>query len=355
MTGPSWAELYVPSTTQPQHQTIHSVDADNATKLLAIVNYTVQCVACTYGLGLRTRFVSPSNRFRALRLLFILQVIFYWSIALVKCSVALLLLRLRPTRRWSYFLYTTMAILLVTVLAQTLLQFLQCRPFSVFWDPSAAKTPAGVKCLPLRVINGTIIAHNSVHVTTDLILSFIPITFIRKLNRPRREKIFLAALMSMGLFASLFAILRTVTLRNFTRDDFFRGQVMPALWGTLELEVALIAATVPTLRNFVQRVLVRLGSYFYDEQSETKVRGRLVELGFLAEGEVEEVYAEGREWEKGGCAPREERKRRDEFGDTVDSVVEEKERDFEKEMEVVMVTVSESKEEREKPKRRTVG
>lgn len=209
--------------------------------------------------------------------------------------------------------------------------------------------------MPLRVINGTIIAHNAVHVSTDLVLSFVPITFIRKLNRPRREKIFLAMLMSMGLFASLFAILRTVTLRNFTKDDFFRGQVMPTLWGTLELEVALIAATVPTLRNFVQRALMRLGSYFYEEQSETMVRGRLVELGFLVEGEVEEIYTEGKEWEKGGGAPREGRKRRDEFGDTVDSVMEEKERDFEKEVEVVMVAVGEGKEKTEKTKRRTVG
>lgn len=162
-------------------------------------------------------------------------------------------------------------------------------------------------------------------------------------------------LMSMGLFASLFAILRTVTLRNFTKDDFFRGQVMPTLWGTLELEVALIAATVPTLRNFVQRALMRLGSYFYEEQSETMVRGRLVELGFLVEGEVEEIYTEGKEWEKGGGAPREGRKRRDEFGDMVDSVMEEKERDFEKEVEVVMVAVGEGKEKTEKTKRRTVG
>ncbi|KAH7413671.1 hypothetical protein DE146DRAFT_2565 [Phaeosphaeria sp. MPI-PUGE-AT-0046c] len=312
--------------------------------LLAIVNYTVQCIACSHGLGRRTRFVSLADRSSALRLIFILQVIFYWSITLVKISVALLLLRLRPTRRWSLFLYTTMAILLLTVLAQTLLQFLQCKPFSIFWDPGAAKRAGGVKCLPLRVINITIITHNAIHVSTDLILSVIPITFIRKLNRPRREKIFLSLLMGMGLFASLFSILRTVTLRSFgSDDDFFRSQVMPTLWGTLELEVALIAATVPTLRSFVQSVLVRLGAFFYDEQSETMVRGRLVELGFLVEGEVGERSCKGeigREWEKG-----EGRKRRDEFGDTI----EEKGNDFGnavmvEEREIVMVAGSGEKD-----------
>lgn len=227
-----------------------------------------------------------------------------------------------------------MTFLILTVLAQTLLQFLQCAPFSIFWDPSAARRPGGVKCLPLRVINITIITHSAIHVSTDLVLSFIPITFIRKLNRPRREKIFLSLLMGMGLFASMFAILRTVTLRSFARGDFFRGQVMPTLYGTLELEVALIAATVPTLRSFVQRVLVRLGAFFYDEQSETMVRGRLVELGFLVEGEVEERSVEGKEWEVGDLG--EKRKRRDEFGDTLvekgddfGDTLGEKENDFE--------------------------
>jgi hypothetical protein len=105
--------------------------------------------------------------------------------------------------------------------------------------------------------------------------------------------------MALGLFASTFAILRTVGLSTFERDkkDFLRGNVMPTLWASLELEVAMVAATVPTLRSFAQSVLVRAGAFFYDRESEIQIRARLVELGFLRTGEEERNY-ESFEWQR---------------------------------------------------------
>jgi hypothetical protein len=291
--------------------------------------YIVQCVACIHGLGRRTPFVSASDRRAALRLSFVHQVVFYWAITIIKVSVALLLIRLRPTRGWKIFLYSTITLLVLVVMTQTLFQFTQCRPFSIYWDPRVAFRPGGLKCLPLSAINTVLVANSSIHVITDLVLSFVPITFIRKLQRPRAEKIFLSILMGLGLFASAFSILRTLGLRTFGSRDFFRGNVMPMLWAMLETEVALIAATAPTLRSFMHRCLVRAGRYFYDEESETQIRGKLVELGFLNSGE-------GSENGMSFIAPRKPskpdifvgvegfgaRKKRDEFGDTV---VEEKE------------------------------
>jgi hypothetical protein len=185
-----------------------------------------------------------------------------------------------------------MSILTLTLLVQTLFPFLQCRPFSIYWDPSAFFRPGGVSCIPRGIITANIIANSTINVTTDLIFSFVPIAFIYKLHRPRAEKIFLSILMTLGLGASTFAILRTARLRTFNRDkqDFLRGNVMPALWATLEQEVAMIAATVPTLRNFGQNLLVRAGRFFYEEENEIKVRARLVEMGFLRTSEQDESY-----------------------------------------------------------------
>jgi hypothetical protein len=98
--------------------------------------------------------------------------------------------------------------------------------------------------------------------------------------------------MALGLFASTFAVLRTVGLSTFDRDkhDFLRGNVLPTLWATLEQEVAMVAATVPTLRSFGQSVLVRAGTYFYDKENEAQIRGKLVELGFLRTAEEDGSY-----------------------------------------------------------------
>ncbi|KAF2793659.1 hypothetical protein K505DRAFT_188288, partial [Melanomma pulvis-pyrius CBS 109.77] len=249
--------------------------------ILAIVQYALLAASVVYGLGRRSLFVPLPRRIISLELLFINQVFWYWSITLVKLSVACLLLRVKHTRRWKVFLYTIITIILAAAIVQTCFQFLQCRPFKVYWDPRVFRQ-GPVKCFDRRVINGNIVTFSGVQVALDLIFSFIPITFIRKLNRPRREKVFMCVLMALGIFASFAAIVRTMFLQGFyTSQDIFRTNVPIALWAVVELQIALIAATIPTLKNFMEQVLVKVGLFFYDEGTETQVRDRLVHFGLL--------------------------------------------------------------------------
>ncbi|KAF2703035.1 hypothetical protein K504DRAFT_393235 [Pleomassaria siparia CBS 279.74] len=250
-----------------------------------MVQYGLFSAAVVYGLGRHARFVSFSSRRTSLELLFISQVFWYCSITLVKLSVALLLLRLKRTRSWRVFLYFVITLILLAAIVQTFFQFLQCRPFRVYWDPRVFRQ-GPVTCFDERVINGNIVAFSSVQIGLDLVFSFIPITFIRKLNRPRREKVFMCVLMALGVFASVAAIARTLTLQNlFTSEDLFRTNVTIALWAVVEQQFALIAANIPTLKSFMEHTLVKVGLYFYDEGTETQVRDQLVHFGFLEENE----------------------------------------------------------------------
>jgi hypothetical protein len=93
--------------------------------------------------------------------------------------------------------------------------------------------------------------------------------------------------MALGVFVSFAAIVRTMTLQNFyTSTDLFRTNVTIALWAVIEQQVALIAATIPTLKRFTEQTLVKVGLYFYDERTETQVRDRLVHLGLLVEDDI---------------------------------------------------------------------
>ncbi|RAR04127.1 integral membrane protein [Stemphylium lycopersici] len=249
--------------------------------ILAVAKLVIVCVACAHGFGRPSTYVSPSSRLSAMRLIFICQVCWYWSIALVKISVALLLIRIKQTRVWHVFLSGTIVLLILTAVTSTFFQFLQCRPFNIYWDPSIF-LEGQVDCVPQGAITGNIVAASAVHVSTDLIFSFIPLTFLPKLYRPRGEKILLCILMGLGLVASSFAILRTAgTNMTYATRDIFLATVMPTLWSMLELEVALIAATVPTLKSFMEQALIRIGQWFYDEKTKTHVRQRLAELGLL--------------------------------------------------------------------------
>ncbi|KAJ4293371.1 hypothetical protein N0V90_008654 [Kalmusia sp. IMI 367209] len=252
--------------------------------ILAIIQYFIIAASVFNGLGRRTRFVPAAQRSSAMRLLFISQLFWYWSMTLVKLSVAILLLRLKHTRPWRFFLYFIMGVTISAAIVQTCFQFLQCRPFSVFWDPRVFK---GVQCFRRSIINGNIIVFSSIQVGLDLIFSFIPITFIRKLKRPRREKIFMCVLMCFGLFASCAAVIRTLTLQDYyTSRDLFRTNVTIALWAVLEQQLALIGATMPTLKSFMERSLVKIGLWFYDAKSEEHVRGELIKLGLLGKEET---------------------------------------------------------------------
>ncbi|KAH7135116.1 hypothetical protein B0J11DRAFT_501962 [Dendryphion nanum] len=286
--------------------------------VLAIANYSIIVAAVGFGLGRRTRFVSFRRRRQVLTLIFISQTVWYWAITLVKLSVAALLFRVkRSSRPWRIFIYILMTILVLAALVQTAFQFLQCRPFSVYWDPRVFRS-GPVKCFKRSVINGNIVAFSSLQVATDLMFSFIPITFIRKLNVSRREKIFMCILMGLGLFASCAAIVRTMTLQEFyVSRDVFRTNVTVTLWAAVEQQFATIAATLPTLKAFFENVLLRIGAFFYDEKTETEVRGKLVAFGLLGEGDQIERPIQRKPSLLDTPTPRSERKMRDEYGDTI--------------------------------------
>ncbi|OAK97470.1 hypothetical protein IQ06DRAFT_202969, partial [Phaeosphaeriaceae sp. SRC1lsM3a] len=250
-----------------------------AATILAIVQYLLMIISVLNGLGRRTFSVPAARRSTSMRYLFISQVFWYWSITLGKLSIALLLLRLTQTRPWRYFLYLIMAIAISATIVQTCFQFLQCRPFAVFWDPRGFRSAV---CFRRSIIDGNIIVFSSIQVALDIIFSFIPIMFVRKLKLRCREKIFMCVLMGLGLFTSIAAIVRTRMLQEYyIAPDTFRSSATITLYAVIEQHLVLMAATVPTLKSFMETTLVRAGLWFYDEKSEGHVRGELVKLGRL--------------------------------------------------------------------------
>ena len=227
-------------------------------------------------------------------------------------------------------MYSLMTFLLVVAIMQTCFQFLQCRPFWVFWDASVFKWRR-VKCFPRGVIDGNVILFSTVHVSVDLIFTCIPITFIARLNRPRRERAFMCVLMGLGLFASVAAIVRTMHLKAINRsNDGFRSAVSIALWAVIEMQFALIAATMPTLKAFLERTLLKLGMFFYDEKTESEVKSVLVQYGFLEEPKAKKSGT-SRNKEDAGVSKERKKDGKKELDDDDDD--EEREKEFEKELE----------------------
>lgn len=97
-------------------------------------------------------------------------------------------------------------------------------------------------------------------IASDLTLSMLPITIIRTLHRPFHEKVLICCLMGAGLGATGAAIARLVLIMNYFGKPLGpKGNAeQDILWG-LELSLGVLAASLPTLKSPIHRLLLSWG------------------------------------------------------------------------------------------------
>ena len=96
-----------------------------------------------------------------------------------------------------------------------LLPWVYCTPVQASWD----LTIKG-KCIPFKVIVHYDIFSASYSAFMDLIMAILPWRFLWKLQMHRKEKIGVGLAMSMGVFASATAIVKTSKLPHMLEPDF---------------------------------------------------------------------------------------------------------------------------------------
>lgn len=184
------------------------------------------------------------------------------SMTCIKVSIALTLLRIQGKERgWRIFLYVVMAVQSIYGIGNTLFNLvIACRPLEAAWNPFL---PGGPYCVSTEVMRAVSNVGSSVNITVDVLLSLAPATFLRKLNRPLRERVFFCVLMGMGLFASVSSIVKTVIVKDwgdpFAVDDFWAQGVSICTWTVLEQMLGVLAACVPAMKGIFQKLLGAMG------------------------------------------------------------------------------------------------
>lgn len=230
-----------------------------ALQALAIVSITMSALGCQYGIGRHSYYVTPDEATKALHYSFVGQPMCVWSICLAKVSVACLLLRIKRTNAWRWFLYTAIVIQFASALAANIAELVQCKPMAALWDATIAAAPTTHCWTPLAIQISAYI-NVAISIITDLIFSLLPITFLYNMNRPIRERVVLGLLMGLGLLATLASIMKTTVLASYrnTRDPFW--DVVPlSLWWQLEQNISIIASCIPCLKSPFERTLLRFG------------------------------------------------------------------------------------------------
>ncbi|KAL2836199.1 hypothetical protein BJY01DRAFT_258755 [Aspergillus pseudoustus] len=115
------------------------------------------------------------------------------------------------------------------------------------WDP---EFPKGCNSLP-----ATYFSTAAISIFTDLVILVMPLPQLMKLNLHRRRKYALIAIFLTGTFASAASIARLNALYKYTvTEDVSYDALQILLWSQIEVNVAIISASAPSLRPLFHRI-----------------------------------------------------------------------------------------------------
>ncbi len=179
--------------------------------------------------------------------------------AAVKTSVACQFLRLKRTTCWKAFLYAMIALQVATAIFNTIMQATRFIPAGAQWQPDLATRIKAQVWSDHSFRIGLTISSSS-NILTDVVFSLLPVVFLWDIQRPLREKIIVGSLMGLGLVASSASIFKAVEIKSYggTSDLLAQGERI-CISSVLEEQLGLIAACIPCLRAWFQRVLIRFG------------------------------------------------------------------------------------------------
>ncbi|KAF4459603.1 hypothetical protein FALBO_13635 [Fusarium albosuccineum] len=173
----------------------------DASPQLFVLTYTIlYVVACLAGFGEHLDNLHPPDIRRSTFIFLVAQCIASVSMGLSKAAVCLFLLRL-----------VIQSCILSAVLAAAV--FTQCTPVQSLWDNRVAPESCPIKLTTLAVV---VCAWS---VAMDFALAIFPWNCIWPLNMSKKEKLSICFSLSLGVFAGVCGIVRTVGLDKLDDPD----------------------------------------------------------------------------------------------------------------------------------------
>jgi len=104
------------------------------TQTLILANSILLLLTTPYTFGTDPLDMTMQDVINGNKYAIIAQPMWAWGMALIKISVAGMLLRLSPQKNMRIFLWVMIAVQLVLCIYNTVVQAIQCVPFEAAWD-----------------------------------------------------------------------------------------------------------------------------------------------------------------------------------------------------------------------------
>ncbi|TLD23792.1 hypothetical protein PspLS_06961 [Pyricularia sp. CBS 133598] len=202
-----------------------------------------------YGLGVDIWAVPVDHIYQFLKFHFIVTIIFFFQVGMLKLSLLFFLLRIFLDRTVKRLLWATIATVAIFTTITTLAMALQCYPkpeaFWTAWDGSPEyQGQCKIQVTALSLSNA------SFSVIMDIWMLAIPFWQLRKLQLETKKKLSVAVMFAMGAFSTIISCYRIHILSHDrdNHDNITYTELPISLWSVVELLVGVICACMPAMR-----------------------------------------------------------------------------------------------------------
>ncbi|KAM3070181.1 hypothetical protein ACMFMG_003780 [Clarireedia jacksonii] len=201
-------------------------------------------VTCFYGSGQYSRFIKTEDRLKGTKIYFVLEFFYAASAAIIKCSIAVTLLRIAVTRRyfiWTIWLIMSMCIAAAFIFNVGVLNI--CHPIDTLWSAH----PTGTCNAKLN--SDVSYFFSVIEVITDFALAILPAILLWNIQMKFKVKFSVMLVLGMAAFASCATIVRFRFLSNYSNPkEFMYAGADIAIWSLIEEGVGICAGSLPALR-----------------------------------------------------------------------------------------------------------
>ncbi|KAF2004388.1 hypothetical protein P154DRAFT_616939 [Amniculicola lignicola CBS 123094] len=204
------------------------------------------------GMGKHIFAIPLENYQPLLKFSYIGSVLTPISIFFVKLSIAFFLLPLTRQTRYRHVLWGMIVFIVCLMLFGFFTLIFGCTPIAANWDYSLRPPPMGqgkARCLTVNTYRSFALFNSITNAVTDIALALVPVPLIWTLQVNKRTKASLIFILSLGYIACGAAIIKTPMIAHFFDDfDSTGPRSWYYGWQIIEMNVGIIAATLPSIK-----------------------------------------------------------------------------------------------------------
>ncbi|KAJ4137122.1 hypothetical protein NW768_002702 [Fusarium equiseti] len=181
-----------------------------------------------------------------------------------KGSILIFYLRIFPMKAARILIWSAFAFIIGYSTASVLVNIFSCNPVRGSWDPVAMSTAS---CINRPVFY---FLQAGLGIFADILTVIIPLPWLKTLMLPKKQKIGVGVLLTMGASVCIISVIRLQSLSVLLHNpDLTHNTVLALMWCILELNLSIIGGSMATIKPFLRIAIPCMFSSAYGASGNT--------------------------------------------------------------------------------------